>query len=379
MSYDFALRQICTHEIMFQTVTLDEDGQTIPLYIPPSSPKSVKLFIDGVEVPAAGLASTPILPFKNPGTYRIRAGVNDLLYMGVGDEVPRMIQLLKGNVRAEDLAEDLQQKVPSLNFSVVKNRVVVSAKRPTVGTAFSFPDPRWTDVTASLITTSRILGAFTTLGIVPGRAAYGREVYPGWQVQRDVDSPDERDRKIVLNRPLANNDPILQVNLVTYSSFCRRCQGSRIEYDYRVIGDTYETVQGVDLLFQEMDKFIFTKIGSHWKWAWLGSNVLNRVGQKGSTGFVSADAAISMDITKAFGVYQNIKMQQDTRFPSQDVTDAEYPQALGSIDVQLRPDDPTIALARVSVISRSTEPLTIRRVVPDATALLETGGFLPRG
>lgn len=379
MSYDFALRQVCTHEIVFQTVTTIDDGLTILLPIPPSSAGAVKLYIDNVEVPSQGLVSTPTLPFKNPGPYRIKSGVNDLLYVGVENEIPHMIQLLKGNVKAEDLARDLQTKLPSLDFSVVRGRVVVSAKRPYFGTAFSFPDPRWTDPTSSLITTSRILGAFTTLGIIPGRAAYGREVYPGWQVERDLNSPDERDKKIVLNKPLVNNNPILQVSLITYPSFCRRCQGTRIEYDYRVTGDTYETVRGVDLLFQEVDKFIFTEIGSHWKWAWLGSNVINRVGQKGSTGFVSADAAISMDITKAFGVYQNIKMQQDTRFPGQDVTDAEYPQALGSVDVQLKPDDPTIALARVSIISRSTEPLTIQRVVPDASALIGTNGFLLRG
>ncbi|GAF88735.1 unnamed protein product, partial [marine sediment metagenome] len=273
--------------------------------------------------------SVPSIPFSNAGPYRIRSGVNDLLYISVDHGAPQFVQLLKGTIKATDLARDLQSRIPSLNFTVEKNRVVISGQEAMVGTAFSFPDPRWTDPTASLITTSRVLGAFNTLGIVPGRAVSGRELYPGWRVYKDETSVDERDRVIVFNRPLFNHDPIIQLNFVTFPSFCRRCQGARIEYDYRVVGDTYETVEDVDLLFQEVDKFLFTKIGSHWKWAWLGSNVTNRVGQKGSTGFISVDAAITMDITKAFGVYQNIKMQQNTRFPAQDVTDAEYPQSLG--------------------------------------------------
>jgi len=378
MSYDFALRQVCTHETCFEAVTIDSDGMTVTVPKPPSGTR-MKLYIDGVEIPPGGLVSRPTLAFSNSGPYRIRSNVNDLLYIAVGSEMPQIVPLLKGVVKAQDLANDLQRRIPSLQFSVKRNRVVIQTETAEFGTAFSFPNPLWTDPTGSLITTSRISGAFNTLGIVPGRAVTGRELFPAWYMEKNVESVDERDKLIKFRKPVINHDPIIQLSYVTFPEFCRRCQGSRIEYDYRVVGGTYETVKDVDLLFQEVDKFLFTRIGSHWKWAWLGSNIVNRVGQKGSTGFVSVDAAITLDITQAFSAYQNIKMQQDTRFPAQQVSDAEYPKALGNVSVSLLPEDPTIAFARVSVVSRSTIPVVVQRIVPDPSSLLTTNGFLLRG
>jgi hypothetical protein len=136
-----------------------------------------------------------------------------------------------------------------------------------------------------------------------------------------------------------------------------------LEFDYRVLDGTYEIVTDLDLLSQEFDKFIFTKIGSHFKWGWLGSSIVNRIGGKGNIGGVSMNSLITMDINQAFQTYQNIKMQQDQRFRFQQVSDAEFPYSLAGINVEISPNDPTVAIVTSTIVSRSRDPITFKRLV----------------
>src|SRR5690606_28519206 len=106
--------------------------------------------------------------------------------------------------------------------------------------------------------------------------------------------------------------------------------GTQLEFDYSIVDGTYETVKNTDLLAQEFDKFLHTEIGSHWKWNWLGSSLHSRIGGKGNMGITSATSLLNIDVSQAFKTYQNIKEKQDTGFPQQRVSDAEYPLELGS-------------------------------------------------
>ena len=58
-------------------------------------------------------------------------------------------------------------------------------------------------------------------------------------------------------------------------------------------------------------------------------------------------------------------MLQDERFPAQEVSDAEYPYNLDSIDVQTLPNDPTVAIVYTRITSRSQDPVSLRRIVGD--------------
>ena len=392
MSFDFATNQICSHEVFFERLTLDTNGRVGALFLRPPSSNMVEVYLNGEMVPPTGLLSYAKLPFIRSEPYRIRTGVNDLLYISIGFEAPRLVQLISGpDLKAIDVARDLQVKIPDLHISVKNRRVVFRSHQPTAGTAFSFPDPRWTDATSSLPTTVRVLEGFRAVGINPGRHVYGRKLFPGWTVRFNPADTTGTQKQLLFDWPLPNADAVLEVNYVTNQFNCRRCHGTRVEFDYSVKDGTYEIVEDTDLLAQEFDKFVFTKIGSHWKWNWLGSRIIDRIGGKGSTGRVNMNAMLTVDISQAFRTYQNIKQQQDSGFPSQQVSDAEYPNRLSDLDVKLLPDDPTIAVVEVTVSSRSREPVELKRLVgnPNPFTLLgdprqnlrlgNRGNFLLRG
>jgi hypothetical protein len=192
---------------------------------------------------------------------------------------------------------------------------------------------------------------------------------------------DETGLIIQFESPLFNDNPLVQLSYVTSVVDCRRCHGTQIEYDYNIIDNTYETVKDADLLGQEFDKFLFTNIGSHWKWNWLGSGLMNRIGSKGSTAAVSINSLITVDVAQAFRLYQNIKSQQDSRFPFQNVSDAEYPLSLGGINIQVPDQDPTIAFVTTTIVSRSMVPITLKRIVGNPNPFFLTGNsqsFLQR-
>ncbi len=385
MSYDFALQKRCSHEILFEQAEIDAPSGRVFFQKQPANAQSVNVYVDGVQIPSSGLYSFAELPFRNSEPYRIQAGVNDVLYLGIGNNVPRFVQLLTGpNLKAAELAADLQRKVPELSISVANNRVVFRSRTRYDGAAFQFPDPRWTDRIQSSTMTARVLNAYKHVGIVPGRVSSGRKILPGWSFIQDLDSPITTDRAIQFDSPLSNSNPLIQISYTTIAQLCRRCFGSRIEFDYSIVDGTYETIRDTDLLAQEFDKFLFTRLGSHWKWSWIGSRLIDRVGGKANATRSVGPALISIDISQAYKVYQNIKNQQEQRFPFQNVSDAEMPSSLDSIDVQNLPDDPTTAIVSISIRNRSRVPVPLQRVLGEVspfTLFDGSGGppFLPRG
>lgn len=362
MSYDFALQKLCSHEIRMETGVYDNASGVVRFRTPPSN-QQVGVWVDDVNVPPSGLWSHATIIFTNSGPYRIKRGQNDLLYLQVGSDPPAFVQLLTGNVKASDLAKDLALKVPSLSFTVDRERVIIKSRTPSRGISFILVDPRWTDKTQSLVTTARVLAAYSKLGIVPGRVVSGRMLFPPWTIEKDVLSSWDMDRVVQFHGRISNQSPVIKLNYVTYPTYCRRCAGTRVEFDYNLMGGTYETVENADLLAQEFDKFMFTRLGSHWKWTWLGSKLIDRIGGKGSTGVTTVNAMLSMDVNQAFTVYQNIKMQQSQTSPAQQVSDAEYPLAMRSVNVSTLPDDPTVALVGITIVCRSLVPITLKRVI----------------
>ena len=371
MSFDLSLERSCPHQVLFEVVQLDNVYQkTIHFQRSPFS-QNVTLYINGVEVPQTGLYSIASLPFSNPAPYRIIHGQNDMLYFQIGQQIPIFIQMNSGvSVSADNLARDLGSKLPGLNVTVSNNRVIISTFAPVNGQAFTFVDPRWTDKTKSLTTTSRVLGGYASLGIIPGRVVSGYKLFPSWKLVKDPMSSVDTDRIIQLSEPLRNNQPIVQANYQTTAAQCRRCFGVRIEFDYGIVNNTYETIKDFDLLAQEFDKFLFTSIGSHWKWGWIGSNLINRIGGKGSSALSNVSALLTSDISSAFATYQNIKMQQLTNFPFQKISDAEYPANIQNVSAQQSQDDPTTFIVSATIVSKSTAPaVTLTRIVGQPSPL----------
>lgn len=380
MSYDFALERTCPHQTLFERVQLDTARyDTIPVPKPIAN-ASVRVDINGVNVPPGGLYSDVVLSTIRQEPFRIVTNQSDLICIKIGSDPIRLIPLVTGSsVRAADLALDLSRKIPELKIIAENGRVIF--KSPDQRTPLRFPDPRWTDKTSSLPSTARILGGFTRLGIVPGRVVSSQKLYPSWSIIQDETSPLDNQVLIRFSEPIRNNSAIFRVSYFTDAQNCRRCVGTRVEFDYGVLNGTYESIDGADLLLQEWDKFLFTRIGSHFKWPWLGSKLSDRIGGKGSTARVTAGAMITLDMTQAFSTYQSIKYQQEAS--GQRVTDAEYPYQLGDISVQSVPDDPTIAMVQVMIHTRSRNPVVLKRVIgtPDPFFLAGStqGTFRLRG
>ncbi len=385
MSYDFALEQNCSHQVLFEKSAFSLASGHVYFERQPASQQSVSLYINGTQVPQFGLYSYAELPFSRSEPYRIHPGVNDLLYIGIERGIPKFIQLLTGsNIKANELALDLRRKIPELQINVVNKRVVFRSRSQFNGAAFQFPDPRWTDKTSSSPFTSRSLEAFKTLGIVPGRVVTGRKILPGWTLVKDVTSPIETNVAIKLDSVLPNMQPLIQVSYVTIAQNCRRCFGSRIEFDYNVVNGSYETVKDTDLLTQEFDKFLFTRLGSHWKWSWLGSKLMDHIGGKANSTRSLAPAMITLDVTQAYKTYENIKRQQEQNFPFQKISDAEMPNSFDGINVQSMQNDPTTAIVSISIKSRSRTSIPLRRIIGSSNPFYLTDGsgsppFLPRG
>lgn len=381
MSYDFAFEKICSHEVLFERLDLDAFSKNTLRFIKQPSNSRVKVYIDDVEVPQGGLYSTPFMVFSEE-PYRIIKNSNDLISFKYRDGVSRNIQLITGNsVRASDLAAYLSKQLPELNVTVKNKRVHLQDKTPVKGVSFSFPDPTFLDKTKSLPDTNRILGGYKRLGINPGRVYSGSMIFPGWKIIIDPNS--FVDAKVVaFDSPVLNSEPVMRASYFVDAQNCRRCNGTKIEFDYTTINGEFETVRDTDLLAQEIDKFLFVKIRSHWKWPWLGSNLINRIGGKGTTAFGSIDTFISMDISKAFEIYKDIKTQQDSTV-FQQVSDAEFPFDIDNISVQTFEDDPTVAIVEVSVISRSRDTVGLTRVVGNPNPVFLNGSnqnpFLLRG
>lgn len=375
MSYDFATQRLCTHEVFFEKVALAQSTRlTAPFPRPPAN-SQVRVFVDRVEVPRAGLWSHAELPFSRREPYRIRRGENDLILVALGFAAPRLVQLLPGpEVRARDMVRELQRQFPDLIVEDKNGHVNFRTRTPFNGTAFQFHDPRWTDRTESLPSTGCILKAYESIGVVPGRAVTGQRLFPGWIVERDTDSPLATDRRLAFSDVLRNADPVIELCYVTSAPNCRRCFGSRVEFDYTIKDSTYETVRDTDLLAQEFDKFIYTRRGSHFKWPWLGSRIVDLIGGKGDTATLTMNAMVNMELAQAFSSYQNVKQQQLQKSPGQRVSNAEYPDKLDGINFTPVPEDPTVVVVTTSVRSLSQTPVPLQRLVGLPDPLTLSGG-----
>lgn len=374
MSYDFATQQICEHEVLFERIDPDPFTRNTIRFLRPPSAGNVRIYIDNAEIPRNGLYSTPELAF-GPEPYRLARDQSDYIIYQVAGSGPVAIPLITGNVSALDLVQYLTPLMPEIIVSCRNHRVYLTARAPSRGIAFSFPDPRWTDKASTLPFTARVLGGLSRLGISPGRMVTGKLLYPGWALIVDPNSFID-EQVILFDSPLLNDDPVVQVSYFTNAVNCRRCQGTKIEYDYRVMGSSFETVKNTDLLLQEFDKFLFTRARSHWKWPWLGSNLSERIGGKANTAFNTVGAFLTMDVSQAFQSYQSIKTTQDSLI-FQQLSDSEFPFSLIDVSVQSPPDDPTVALVNVIIQSRSRDPIEVTRVVGNPNPFFIAGNPTP--
>ncbi len=348
MSYDRQIDQVCTHQIVDETLYVSTDRKTIRPLRPIATADSVQVRFNGeISVPSQGAP----LPAQSMGTRRgpftIQSGVNDLLQIRVGTGNLQTVTIPAANrVSLDVLLTQLNPALRGITFSDKGGRVAF--KTDELGLSASvFIEP------------SSTLASF--LGIPIGREYRGKQLVPGWTLIQDPRTLNDRPtRLIVFDTPLRSTQDFVEISYNTVRQECRRCGGLGIEHDWRygTSGDVAE-VRDEALLIQELQKIVYTVLGSNPFHRWYGTNLLEMVGKKLSAAGLVQSLIVS-DINQAFGRWQSIKRQQEQAV-GQVVSDKEFPFHLLSVNLQQSSRDPTVIFVKITVQNRSRQAIQIER------------------
>lgn len=202
------------------------------------------------------------------------------------------------------------------------------------------------------------------------RAAFGRELYPGWDLYL---RPDEiTNRYIRFRKPLQGN-PMIKVSYSAPVQRCLRCQATFVENDYRFDqAGSAILIQNEDLLYQAVLKILLTDLGSNPFHTWYGTSIRERIGTKALMGVSSV---LSEDVRKALTKLQSLQTEQGKY---QQVTFKERLYAILGVSVKRHQQDPSTFLIDVTVQNASATPIALNIVytVPEVVALMGTNGLL---
>jgi hypothetical protein len=363
MSYDREIDQVCPHYTVQEALYPGYDGQTIYPQRPIASTSSVVIRLDGYQALSSGLPGEKSIYVPSSGVqiaaqavgsiqapFNIVTGVNDKLLLKVNQGTPQTIVLpALQQVMADKLALILnQQGLQGAYFVAIGNQVGVTTMTEGAGTSLFFP------------TGSTMCSA---LGFRLNREFRGQQLVPGWTIINDPKNLTQTaypNRLILFDLPLKSGTDFVEINYTTVSQMCRRCGGTGVENDWRVgAGGDVVTVFDDDLLVQEMEKDFFTTLGSNQFHTWYGTNLLDTIGKKLTSGGFIQNLIVS-DIYQAFSRWQQIKQQQEQDV-GQIVTDKEFPNNLLAVNLQQSQQDPTVIWVNVTIQNRSNQPITLTR------------------
>ena len=360
----------CPHFVIEEPVGLGSDRQTLVLKAPIASTDSVFILANDRDyIPSAGLFTSAQISATRRGPYRIARCIP--LIGPDGDKL--VIKTRQGSVVVTlPLGDQVGITQVTRAIRLATDLVLVVPQDGAI-TLLDNDNPS----TESFIRISG--GACDALGFKQF-GARGREVYPPWQLTTYYDGiPTELPvglfpvpaRRPKFVRPLANN-PTLKVTYTATSDRCPRCVGTYVENDYRfdLQGDMV-LIQNENLLYQACLKSILTVLGSNPYHLAYGSAITTRIGAKA---IAASQALIKEDIQTALG---RVKSVQSNQAKYQAVTAEERLYAIGGIQVDVNPNDPTTFNAQVVVRNASNRPVLLNIVftVPGVIALKGTNGL----
>lgn len=346
MSYDRQIDQVCTHLVVEEYLLMRGNLQVAAPLRPIASINSVVVRINGaIQLPPTGID----LPAQSFGSLRapftITPGVNNTIKLRVGNGAWQVVSIPGGvRISANEVSLQLTTRSTGVQFLANGNQV---------GFQTNLQGP---NATIFIDSASPLA---TTLGIQTNRQYRGKMAFPGWSLARNG-STLTPSKVIIFDSPLRSDLNFLEVSYTTTRNDCRRCGGLGVENDWRygVTGDV-TTVQDEILLIQEIQKIIYTVLGSNPFHTWYGTQIIESIGSKITVGGVLQNKIIS-DIYQAFNRLQSIKKQQEENVP-QFVSDEEYPFQLQSVTLEQSQQDPTVFFVTVVVINRSRKPIEIVR------------------
>ncbi len=360
MSFDRELNQTCPHAVNEEALFVDTDRTTIRPLRPISSAASVRVFLDHeIVVPSPGVQIPASSSGTRSGPFSIVTGVNDTVQLTVNQgNVQTAVLPASNKTPTSRLAALLNQNLTGVVFSVVNDRLAFK----TVATG--------PDASVFIKSTSTAAALF---GITINREYRGKQLVPGWTLINDPTTLQDRPtRLIVFDEPLRSATDFVEISYVTLRQECRRCGGTGAENDWGFDGNgRVLEIRDEDLLIQELQKDIYTILGSNPFHTWYGTGLINSIGKKLTAGGFVQNVIVS-DIYQAFNRWQSIKRQQEDDV-GQVVTDKEFPFRLLSVNLQQSTQDPTVVFVTVTVQNRSGEPVQLTRGLRLQQAFALTG------
>lgn len=363
MSLDFQLAWPCPHLTVEEVVPLGADRQSLEVRQPVAAAGQVRVLInDDFFVPREGVYSAAVLSGSVSGPFDILPNEDTLT--------------VETSAGTATLSLGVHTLTRLTTDQVVRRTKVAGWTHVQVsndGGYLVFVDPNKVGPDAYV----RLSGtAASALGFgQPGkngrqRAAYGREVYPGWDLYLREDTISNRFPRF---RKAVRMNPVIKVTYSVPVQRCLRCQGTFVENDFRFdAGGNMILIRNEDLLYQAALKILLTDKGSNPFYPWYGTTIRDRIGTKALSGVASV---LAEDVRRALAQMQATQTEQSKY---QQVTFKERLYAVLNVGVRRHDQDPTTFLVDVTVQNASGQPvdLSIVFTVPEVVALMGSNGLM---
>ena len=363
MSLDAQLAWPCPHLTVEEVVPLGPDRRSLDTRQPVAAAGQVRILVnDDFFIPRGGLLSAAVLSSSVSGPFDILVN-EDTLTIESSSGTATLSFGVTGTTRLTTDAVVQRTAIAGWTHVEVRNdngylvfvdneKVGPSAFVKVSGTAagaLGFGQPNYSG---------------------NQRVAYGREVYPGWDLYLREDTITNRFPRF--RKPLRKN-PMLKVSYAVPVQRCRRCRATFIENDYRFDANgNMILIQNEDLLYQAALKIMLTDKGSNPFFPWYGTTIRERIGSKALSGVASV---LSEDVRKALSRVQALQTEQAKY---QQVSFRERLYSVLAVNVKQHVQDPSTYFVEVSVQNASGQPISLNIVftVPEVVALMGSNGLM---
>ena len=165
---------------------------------------------------------------------------------------------------------------------------------------------------------------------------------------------------VVLNNVTKLFQPLIEAQYVTVQTFCRKCLGTRYVDDFEYINDRdMQTTKDEELLLQNVEKYIVTKLESNPFHSWIGTGLHTLVGTK----VLDNGLIVSRMSEQVNGAIDKLKtVQRQLQASGREVSQGELFGDLLSLDV-FQQQDPSVFNIVVKFTSQSGKPLQYEQPV----------------
>jgi len=364
MSLEAQLAWPCPHLSVEEVVQLDSDRMSLYTRQPVAAMGQVRILVnDDFFIPREGVLSAAILSSSVSGPFDIQPGQDTIT-----------VAASSGTATLSFGVSALVRLTTDAVVRAIKRAGWSHVSATNENGYLTFVDIEKVGPTSFVKVSGTAAGA---LGFgspcSSGRqwAAYGRQVYPGWDLFARYDTSITN--RYPRFRSKIRMNPMLKVTYSMPVQRCLRCRTVGNENDFRF--DAHGNmifIQNEDLLYQAALKILLTDKGSNSFFPWYGTTIRERIGSKALSGVASV---LSEDIRRSLAQMQALQIQQAKY---QQVTFKERLYSVVGVDVKRHVQDPTTYLIGVTVQNASGQPISLNIVfaVPEVVALMGKNGLM---